>query len=121
MRDRKFSKKDACLIAIYNDVLSESIAKVSHDFGRKLESISEEEIKARDRVDIALEEYENMKLKIRSLESEVRYLCSILEKIEAPIDKKIIPDSIRTYYSDDYENFRRVFKVEFAIDGMELR
>lgn len=121
MRDKKFSKKDACLIAIYNDVLSESIAKVSHDFGRKLESISEEEIKARDRVNITLEEYENMKREIESLKSEVRYLSSILEKIKAPLDKSIIPDSIRTYCCDDYMNYRRVFRVEFAIDEREFR
>lgn len=121
MRGRKFSKKDACLIAIYNDVLSESVAKVSHDFGEKLESISREEIKSKDRVNITLEEYENMKREIESLKSEVRYLSSILEKIEAPLDKSIIPDSIRTYCCDDYTNYRRVFRVEFAIDEREFR
>lgn len=98
-----------------------AIANSCRELGRTFETISKEEIKAKDRVDITLEEYENMKRKISSLESEVRYLCSILEKIEAPLDKNIIPDSIRTYYSDDYENFRRVFRVEFAIDERELK
>lgn len=118
---RKMNKKDAILIARYNEVSAASIAKVCHEFGEKLETISKEEIKSKDRVDITLEEYENMKREINSLKSEVQYLGSILEKIEAPLDKNIIPDSIRTYYSDDYMNYRRVFRVEFAIDEREFR
>ena len=120
MKNRKYLL-ESITVSPSDAKLCSTIVNSYRELGRTFESISAKEIKARDRVDIALEEYENMKLKIRSLESEVNYLCSILEKIEAPIDKKIIPDSVRTYYSDDYENFRRVFKVEFAIDGMELR
>lgn len=60
-----------------------------------------------------------MKRKIASLESEVECLRSILEKIEVPLDKGIIPGSIRTYYSDGLWDGKRVFRIEFSIDEME--
>ena len=101
--------------------LSRSIDITYRQLGEKLETISEEEIRARNRVNITLNEYETMKRKIASLESEVDYLRSILEKIEAPLDKNIIPDSIRTYYSDCLWDCKRVFRVEFAIEDWELK
>lgn len=101
--------------------LARSIAVTYRELGEKLKAISEEEIRARDRVNITRNEYEAMRHKIASLESEVIYLRSILEKIEAPLDKNIIPDSIRTYYSDGLWDCKRVFRVEFAIEDWELK
>ena len=118
---RKMNEKDAILIARYNEFLASSVDRSCLELGEKFKSISREEIKSKDRVDITLEEYENMKREINSLKSEVKYLGSILEKIEAPLDKTIIPDSIRTYYCDDYMNYRRAFRIEFAIDEREFR
>lgn len=118
---RKMNERDACLVKSYSETLAACVNRTYRELGEKLETISDEEIKARDRVNITLEEYENMKHKIASLESEVDYLRSILEKIEAPLDKNIIPDSIRTYYSDGLWDCKRVFRVEFAIEDWELK
>ena len=120
------NKKQAIMYAAngvvksYNG-LGQTIIASNRELGNKLESISKAEIKSKDRVDITLEEYENMKRQISSLTSEVNWLRSILNRIEAPIDKNIVPDSVRTYCRDDILNFnRRVYVVEFAIDGHDL-
>jgi hypothetical protein len=85
------------------------------------EKIAEKEIKARDRVDITLEEYENMKQKIKKLENENHYFKVLFDRIEIPWDKKIIPDSVRVYQDDDPMNFTRQYKILFDIDRDELR
>ena len=113
--------KGANTIAQSNDRLADSIASSNRKLGERLESISQAEIKSKDRVDISLEEYEKMKHTIKSLTCENDWLREILNRIEAPLDKKIIPDSIRTYYCEDPMNFRYVFNVEFAIDEWDMR
>ena len=110
----------ADMIAQSNRRLGNDILKSNRELGDRFESISEAEIKSKDRVDITLEEYENMKNKINSLSYEVDKLRNILERIEAPIDKEIIPDSIKTCWCDDIRNNRHIFRVEFAIDNFDL-
>lgn len=85
------------------------------------EKIAEKEIKARDRVNITLEEYENMKREIKRLENENHYFKVLFDRIEIPWDKKIIPDSVRVYQDDDPMNFTRQYKILFDIDRDELR
>lgn len=111
----------AGMIAQSNAKLGNDICKSNRELGEKLESISKAEIKSKDRVNISLEEYEKMKNEIKSLSSEVYRLSRILERIDVPLDKKIIPDSIRTHWCDDAINFRHKFIVEFAIDDFNLR
>ena len=111
----------ADIIAQSNRELSNDITRSNREFSEKLESISKAEIKSKDRVDISLEEYKSMKSQIKSLSCEVDRLSSILERIKAPLDKEIIPDSIRTFWCDDLMKFRRIFRVEFAIDDFDLR
>ena len=114
-------RTEAITFSPSSEEVARSIAVAYRDLGEKLKMISEEEIRARNRVNLSVNEYEHMKHRIASLESEVDYLRSILEKIEAPLDKNIIPDSIRTYYSDGLWDCKRVFRVEFAIENWELK
>lgn len=111
----------ADMIAQSNRELGNDIVRSNRELGEKLENISKAEIKSKDRIDISLEEYESMKSQIKSLSYTVDKLSSILERIEVPLDKEIIPDSIRTFWCDDSMNFRRIFRVEFAIDDFDLR
>ena len=108
-------------VAKSNDNLAETIRFSNQELGEKLKSISDAEIKSKDRVNITLEEYENMKSTIKSLTYENEWLREILNKIEAPLDKEIIPNSIRTRYCEDIMNRRYVFNVEFAIDEWDMR
>ena len=110
----------ANMIAQSNKILGNDILNANKELGEKLEAISNAEIKSKDRVDISLEEYEKMKREIKSLSSEVYRLSRILERIDVPLDKEIIPDSIRTYWCDDALHCRHKFIVEFAIDDFNL-
>lgn len=120
-------KKDrACLLAA-TDMLANSNGRLGNDIlnanrelAEKLESISNAETKARDRVNISLEEYENMKAKISSLSCEVYELRNILKQIDVPLDKKIVPDSIETHWCEDAVNHRLIFNVRFAVNDIDL-
>lgn len=108
-------------IARSNERLGEDIIRANNNLNNTLQNISNDDIKARNRVNITLEEYENMKDRIRSLSSEVDRLKEILERIEVPLDKPIIPNSIRSYWCDSFDSFNRKFMVEFEIDRLDLR
>lgn len=105
-------------LAQSNRELGNDILRSNRELGEKLDNISKAEIKSKDRVDISLEEYENMKNQINSLSYEVDRLSSILKRIEVPLDEKIIPDSIVTYWCDNHSAFKRKFIVEFEIDEL---
>lgn len=100
--------------------LGNNILNANRELGEKLETISNAEIKSKDRVDISLAEYEKMKSKIRALSYEVDRLTHILKRIEVPLDKEIIPDSIETYWSEDAVNRRHIFNVRFAVNDFDL-
>lgn len=106
----------ADMIAQSNRELGVDILRSNRELGETLKSISDAEIKSRDRVNITLEEYEHMKDKIKSLSYEVERLSDILGRIEAPLDEKIIPDSIVTYWCDNHKDFKRKFRIEFDVD-----
>ena len=106
----------ADMIAQSNRELGNNILRSNREFGEKLKSIYDAEIESRDRVDISRKEYEYMKDKIKSLSYEVERLSDILGRIEVPIDEKIIPDSIVTYWCDNHADFKRKFRVEFEVD-----
>ena len=101
--------------------MGDDIWRANIQLSNTLQNISDADIKARDRVNITLKEYEDMKDKISSLSYEVNRLRNILERIEAPLDKKIVPNSIRNYWIDDIRDFKRKFIVEFEIEHGDLR
>lgn len=111
----------ADMVAQSNRELGNNILRSNRELGEKLKSISDAEIKSKDRVDISLEEYESMKNQIESLSYKVDKLSSILERIEVPLDKEIVPNSIRSYWCDDIFDFKRKFRIEFDIDHWNLR
>ena len=108
------------MIAKSNRQLGNDILLANRELGRTLKDISDDDIKARDRVDITLKEYEDMKDKISSLSYEVNRLRNILERIEVPLDKEIVPNSIRSYWSDSIRDFKRKFMIEFEIEHWNL-
>lgn len=108
---------NANTVARSNEALGDRIASSNKELGEKLESISKAEIKSLDRVNISLEEYERLKRENSEYFVENLNLRSILEKIEAPIDKPIVPGSIRTYTCSDFRKWgRTIYHIEFEID-----
>lgn len=54
--------------------------------GADLKSISEAEIKSKDRVDIPLGEYERLKNEVKRLAERERTLMSIIERLKIPAE-----------------------------------
>lgn len=91
---------------------------------KSVNDIVSDEIKARNRVNISLEEYEKLKgeisenkTKILNLSTKNRELRSILEKIGIPINEvQVIPESIKVEYANKYSSVwdnKRGCRVEF--------
>ena len=112
---------NADTVARSNDNLGRNIARSNRELGEKLETISKAEIKSKDRVNISLAEYENMKDQISSLSAENRKMRYLLKKIDIPLDKNIIPDSIQTRYTYDPTCLVCKFMVCFDINESEIR
>ena len=79
------------------------------------ENIAQKEIKARDRVDISLEEYERMKNEISSLRSEIAQMRNKLELFNEVIELDIIPDTLVVLYDHDICNmkYNGIVRFEF--------
>lgn len=98
--------------------IREAASQISSQMQRDRESrenIAQKEIKARDRVDISLEEYERMKNEISSLRWEVNQMRNKMELFSEVIDLNIIPDTFIDLY--DYDPFEMkskcIIKFEF--------
>lgn len=109
---------------IIEDKSLEAAARVTAEMKLDRESrekIAREEIKARDRVNITLEEYENMKQEIKKLRDTNRFFKAVFDRIEIPWDKNIVVDSIDTFEDEDYMNFKRIYLIRLSVDEDEFR
>lgn len=102
---------------------NEAIASSIREHGRKLESISKAEIKSKDRVDIPLSEYNEMRETIRKQESELRSLYCTFRQLGIPkeVVDGIVPDSIKVYTNEDLKDFIRHYMIKFDFDaGLDI-
>lgn len=102
---------------------NEAIASSIREHGRKLESISKAEIKSKDRVDIPLSEYLEMKETICKQESELRSLYCTFRQLGIPkeVVDGIVPDSIEVYTNEDLKDFIRHYMIKFDFDaGLDI-
>lgn len=94
-------------------------AKSKAMLARKIESISQAEIKSKDRVDISLEEYERLKSEVKRLSERERALMSVIERFKIPADvlDYILPDSVKIYTCADMDfmNDLQHYRIEFSI------
>ena len=97
------------------------IAESINSFGDKLIDISNAEQATKDRVDISLKEYLSMRDQVRDLTLERDRLRDILESIEAPIDKHIIPGSIKSKREYDPVTIHSKYIVMFEVDERSMR
>ena len=92
---------------------------------RKIESISEAEIKSKDRVDISLEEYERLKDEVKQLTERERVLMSVIERLNIPADvlTYILLDSVKIYTCSDmdYMNELQRYRIEFSVPKEYLK
>ena len=97
---------------------NERIAQGLSSLNTTLVEASQADIKARDRVDISLSEYEALKDENRELKRMVDQLSDVLKMIDFPIEilRKVRPETIEKSYSDDHIRFRTRYRIEFDVD-----
>lgn len=94
-------------------------ARATRELGKTLESISQSEIKSKDRVDISLEDYTWMQNRIVKLERENRELFSLFHDIGIPLEvvDAIDRKSINVVHCDHIRDFKRKYHIEFVVDA----
>lgn len=88
------------------------------DFSETQENISQTEIKSKDRVDIPLSEYLEMKETIRKQNSELRSLYCTFRQLGIPkeVVDGIVPDSVKVYKDEDIKDFITHYMIKFDFD-----
>lgn len=104
------------------------VAASNRKMAETISQTSQDEIQARDRVDITLREYESMKSRIANLESENNWFKTVLGKIEFPLvsclsENFVVPKNIQVSWSDsiDFFNMKRRYHILFEIAEEDLR
>ena len=94
-------------------------AKATKELGQKMESISQAEIKSKDRVDITLEEYLSMRKRIEELEAKNSRMSKLVIQLGIPAEviDSIKTDSIRVVHNDDICDFVRHYRIAFDVDA----
>lgn len=97
---------------------AEITAESIKGFGEKLHSISQDEIKSKDRVDISLKEYRRLTEELKSTQRDLLHCREMLcmMGIPAEILPAIKSDSIRvSTYKDPYA-YKCLYQVVFEVD-----
>ena len=87
-------------------------------FAKQLESISQTEIKSKDRVDITLEEYERLKSGLCKYEERCRKMSAEIMRLGIPYEiiDKLDTDSIDVTTCQDPVSFKTMFRITFTVD-----
>lgn len=99
------------------------IARATRELGRTMKSISEADIKSKDRVDIPLSEYLEIKETIRKQESELRSLYCTFRQLGIPkeVVDGIVPNSVQVYTNNDLKDFITHYMIKFDFDvGLDI-
>ena len=103
-----------------NAIIAANItAKSNEKLGKKLESISKEEIKSKDRVDITLEEYLKMRERIQTLEEQNSRMSILINRIGIPIEEldKIDPNTVNVYQNVNPTRFTKRYQIVFDVEA----
>lgn len=104
----------------YDKTIAESHERSSRAIANAVKNATDASIKARDRVDISLEEYESMKKCIENLKSLTESYERLFYKIKIPLSKDIDVDSVKVSYSEHVGNpldctHKIRYRIEFDI------
>ena len=99
-------------------VVAKAIKEANKNLANSITEASEDDVKARDRVDITLEEYERLKDENRRLNEEVTRLRKILSDIRIPVNiwERIKLGTIKTSVCHNVKDFIDTFRIEFDVD-----
>lgn len=97
MTKKQIMVRNAYMISSSNNNIARAIEQQNKLNKEKFE----QEIKSKDRADISLKEYEDMKETIKKLQSENSYLKDVVSFFQIPDYLKVIPESIMF---EEYQN-----------------
>lgn len=103
-----------------NTIIAANItAKSNKELGKKLEAIAKEEIKSKDRVDISLEEYMNMRKRIEELESKNSRMSDLIKRIGIPFEEldNIDSNTVNVYYNENPTRFTKRYQIIFDVEA----
>ena len=105
------------LIMHGNDSSSCELRRIRQTMERSIHELKTLQVE-RDRVDISLKEYEELKRENQHLNDELRHAHMILEKLHIPIRMipNIIPSSVSWYESESAEFMTRRIQINFNIE-----
>ena len=95
------------------------IAKSNKEHDNTLKHISEAEIKSKDRVDIPLSEYLEMRRQLERLEDRTRHMQAMIISMGIPAEviDTINPASIHVETCEDIRDFQTHYRVSFTAEG----
>ena len=105
-------------IQLPNEAGTRDIARSIRDHSKTLADISRDEIKSKDRVNIPLSEYTEMKDTIDKQERELRMMRCYIRQLGIPQEDidSIDPDTIRVYRNRDLCKFATHYHITFTVD-----
>ena len=94
------------------------VARATKEHNKTLKSISDAEIKSKDRVDIPLRDYLRMKEDLERTSRELVHANFLLAQMGIPAElvKRIQGSSINVESCDDYRDFLRTYRITFKVD-----
>lgn len=112
---------DCARPAYFDDRYSRDLATSNKRLADVIKGSSMADIKARDRVDISLEHYEELKKEIEIYKARTSYAEEIIRKLGIPVNliEKIDPDSIEMFTTEDrmigLSQTYKGYRIEFTI------
>ena len=94
------------------------VARAAKEHDKTLKTISEAEIKSKDRVDISLEEYARMQEEIKTLSRDSKNMAYLLAQIGIPVEviNRIDRNSVHVEHCADIRDFKTHYRVSFSAD-----
>ena len=98
-------------------------AESQEKFVEQLKTISEAEIKSKDRVDITLTEYERLKDNTRKYEERCRKMGAMIMRLGIPdkVIDLIDNESIEVFTSEDPIRFKTHYQIRFTADHYGMK
>ena len=101
-----------------NEELARAVKQSSKTLADSITEASKNDVKARDRVDITLEEYERLKEENKQLMSERDHLLKLLTVLRIPTNiwRRVKINTVKTSVCHDIKDFVDTFRIEFDVD-----
>lgn len=98
--------------------VARSIRESNKTLADSITEASKNDVKARDRVDITLEEYERLKEENKRLSRDVKHLTGVLSALHIPpsVWRRVKIDTVKTSVCHNIRDFIDTFRIEFDVD-----